>query len=200
MTLTDQPVFFNSQREFRSWLEQNHDKATEIIVGYYKVGSGRQNMTWSQSVDQALCFGWIDGIRRSIDKDSYCIRFTPRRTGSIWSVVNIKKVEELTKQGLMNPAGIAAFSKRKDIRSGIYGYEQKVLSLTPEFEKKFHANKKAREFFRSLPPSYQSTAIRWIMSAKQEITRIKRLQELIADSEAGRRIKALSYGRNESEG
>ena len=106
------PAFFKNQNEFRKWLEKNHYKETELIVGYYKVDSGRHNMSWSQSVDQALCFGWIDGIRRSIDKDSYCIRFTPRRPGSIWSAVNIKKIEELTKKGLMRPEGTAAYEGR----------------------------------------------------------------------------------------
>ena len=148
-------------------------------------------MTWSESVDQALCFGWIDGVRKSIDKDSYMIRFTPRRPGSIWSIVNINKVEELIRQGLMQPAGLAAFRLRKEEKSGIYGHEQKTVRLSPEFEEKFKAHQQAWDFFQSLPPSYHKPAINWVMSAKQEVTRVKRLDELITDSASGRKIKLL---------
>jgi uncharacterized protein YdeI (YjbR/CyaY-like superfamily) len=150
-------------------------------------------MSWSQSVDQAICFGWIDGVRKTIDKESYLIRFTPRKPTSIWSAVNIKKVEELTKQGLMQPNGILAFEKRKEHKSKIYTYEKEAVKLSTGFEKKFKANKKAWAFFQSLPPSYHRSAIDWVMSAKQEATSIKRLNELINDSEAGRKIKRLSY-------
>jgi uncharacterized protein YdeI (YjbR/CyaY-like superfamily) len=194
-----QSTFFASQAEFRTWLEQNHNKAEELIVGYYKVDSGKLNMTWSQSVDQALCFGWIDGIRRSIDKDSYCIRFTPRRPGSIWSEINIKKVKELTKAGLMMPAGLAAFNARKAEKSGIYSYETKDTVLSESFDADFRKHKRAWEFFNTLPPSYRKTAIRWVMSARHEVTRLKRLNELITDSESGRRIKALNYGQKGQE-
>ena len=152
-------------------------------------------MTWSESVDQALCFGWIDGVRKSIDKDSYMIRFTPRRHGSIWSAVNIKKVEELTGQGLMHPAGLAAFGLRKEEKSRVYAYEQKTVKLSAEYEEKFRAHPQAWKFFQSLPPSYHKPAINWVMSAKQEATRLKRLDELIADSASGRRIKQLRYGK-----
>jgi uncharacterized protein YdeI (YjbR/CyaY-like superfamily) len=140
------PTFFAKQSHFRKWLEKNHKKKTELLVGIYKVGSGKPSVTWSQSVDEALCFGWIDGVRKSIDESSYSIRFTPRRSGSIWSAINIKKVEELTKQGLMKPAGIASFEKRKENKSRIYSYEKEPLKLSPAFEKKFKANKKAWNF------------------------------------------------------
>src|SRR6476659_5155070 len=124
MNLEVQPIFFATQSEFRKWLKKNHQKATELFVGFYKVDSGKPSMTWSQSVDHAICFGWIDGVRKSIDKDSYLIRFTPRKPASIWSAINIKKVEELTKQGLMQPAGLASFEKRVESRSKIYSYEK----------------------------------------------------------------------------
>jgi uncharacterized protein YdeI (YjbR/CyaY-like superfamily) len=178
------PTFFKTQAHFRKWLKKNHSKEAELLVGFYKVGSGRQSITWPQSVDEALCFGWIDGVRKSIDKDSYTIRFTPRKPASIWSAVNIKKVEELTKQGLMEPRGIASFGKRTENRSKIYAYEKEAVKLSDEFEKIFKANNKAWLFFQSLAPSYRKPATNWVMSAKQEATRIKRLNKLIADSEA----------------
>ena len=143
-------------------------------------------MTWSQSVDEALCFGWIDGVRKSIDENSYCIRFTPRKPTSIWSAVNIKKVEELTKQGLMQPAGLASFEKRTDNNSKIYAYEIAEVKFSADFEKQFKANKKAWDFFQSLAPSYRKLSTNWVMSAKQEVTRMRRLSKLIADCEAER--------------
>src|SRR6187549_476911 len=130
MNLNVQPTFFATQSDFRKWLEKNHSKATELFVGFYKVDSGKPSMTWSESVDQAICFGWIDGVRKSIDKDSYFIRFTPRKPTSIWSAINIKKVEELTKQGLMQPAGLASFEKRTEGKSRIYSFEQEKVELT----------------------------------------------------------------------
>ena len=187
-----EPTFFPAQLDFRNWLEKNHQSETELLVGFYKVGSGKISMTWSESVDQALCFGWIDGVRRSIDQDSYSIRFTPRKSTSIWSNVNIKKVEELKKQGLMMEAGIKGFDKRKESKSGIYAFENPI-GLSEEFEKKFKANEKAWNFFRSMAPSYQKTAIHIVMSAKQEKTRISRLETLIKDSEEGLKLKRLNY-------
>ncbi len=193
MELNNRPVFFPSQKDFRSWLEENYQNSAEVLVGYYKLKTGKPSMTWSESVDQAICFGWIDGIRRSIDEESYCIRFTPRRPTSIWSAVNIKKVEELTKKGLMLPAGLAAFNLKKDEKSAIYSYENSELALTDDFEKHFKANEKAWNFFQTLSASVRKISIRWVMSAKQEITRQKRLNELINDSESGRKIKGLNY-------
>jgi uncharacterized protein YdeI (YjbR/CyaY-like superfamily) len=145
-------------------------------------------MTWSESVDQALCFGWIDGVRRSIDQESYCIRFTPRRPGSNWSAVNLKKVEELTRQGLMQKAGLEIFRQRKESSSEIYSYENKPEKLRDDFEKKFKESVNAWTFFTSQAPSYKKTATYWVMSAKQESTKLRRLEKLIEASEAGKRL------------
>ena len=179
------PIFFAKQSDFRKWLQKNHAKETELLVGFYKVGSGKPSMTLSQSVEEALCFGWIDGVRKSIDKDSYQIRFTPRKPTSIWSAVNIKKVEELKKQGLMQPAGLSSFEKRTDAKSRLYSYEKDEAAFTPNFKKQFKANKKAWQYFESLAPSYRKVSAHWVMSAKQETTRVKRLNQLIAESAAG---------------
>ncbi len=153
------------------------------------MNSGKPSMTWSQSVDQALCFGWIDGIRRSIDKDSYSIRFTPRRPTSIWSAINIKKIEELTKQGLMQSAGLASFKLRKEHRSKIYSHEKEAQKLPVDFEKKFKANKKAWDFFTTQAPSYQKVIIHWIVTAKQETTQLVRLYKVIAESGEHKRLR-----------
>lgn len=179
------PTFFTRQSDFRKWLQKNHLKETELLVGFYKVGSGKPCMTWSQSVDEALCYGWIDGVRKNIDEDSYQIRFTQRKPTSIWSAVNIKKVEALTEQGLMQPAGLASFEKRTESKSKIYSHEKEAVEFPASFRKRFKASKKAWNYFQSLPPSYKKTSIHWVLSAKQEATRIKRLNDLIADSEAG---------------
>jgi len=180
------PTFFSNQIDFRKWLAKNHKKETELIVGFYKVDSGKPSMTWSQAVDQALCFGWIDGVRKSIDKESYQIRFTPRRSSSIWSAVNIKKIEMLKEKGLMQPQGLASFENRSEERSKIYSHENKERSFSSDFESLFKKNITAWNYFQSLAPSYRKTSINWVMSAKQQTTRIKRLNELIADSEAGK--------------
>ena len=182
------PVYFQDQNEFRKWLEKNHRKESEIIVGYYKAGTGKPCMTWSQSVDQAICFGWIDGIRRSIDKERYSIRFTPRRLTSIWSNVNIKKVGELKKKGLMKKPGLEAFNNRKDSKSGVYSFEKEITKLDDNFERLFKANKIAWDFFVKQAPSYQKTRSHWIMSAKQETTKITRLNKLIMASENQNRL------------
>ena len=185
------PTYFTSQQDFRNWLLKYHDKEDELLVGFYKVDSGIPSLNWPHSVDQALCFGWIDGIRKSIDAESYCIRFTPRKPKSTWSAINIRKVEELNKLGLMHPAGLAAFEKRIEHKSEIYSYENKPERLSDDYEIMFKSHAKAWEFFKLQPPSYQRTAFFWVMSAKQELTRQKRLNELIADSEAGLKIKPL---------
>lgn len=187
------PSFFATPLHFRKWLQKNHTTKMELIVGFYKVSSGKKSITWSESVDQALCFGWIDGIRKSIDEESYCIRFTPRKPASIWSSVNINKIELLKTQGLMHPKGIESFEKRKDDKSGIYAYEKTPVALSKDFEKKLKTNKKAFSFFKSMSPTYQKIATNWVMSAKQEVTRIKRLNDLINDSEAGLKIKSQRY-------
>jgi uncharacterized protein YdeI (YjbR/CyaY-like superfamily) len=181
------PTFFGKQSDFRKWLEKNHKKETALLVGFYKTGSSKPSITWPQSVDEALCFGWIDGVRKSIDADSYTIRFTPRKTSSIWSAVNIKKMEALINQGLMQPAGLASFEKRKENKSRIYSYEKEPLKLAAVYEKKFKANKKAWTFFTALAPSYKKLGIHRVMDAKQEKTQISRLEKLISECEAGRK-------------
>lgn len=182
------PKFFPTQTDFRQWLNENHHQETELLVGFYKIGSGIPSMTWSESVDQALCFGWIDGVRRSIDAESYSIRFTPRKPKSVWSAVNIKKVEELNKLGLMKPSGMAAFAKREESKSAIYAYENKPAKFPEEFQKLFQSNSKAWDFFENQPNGYRKTMMYWVMSAKQEITRQKRLEKLITQSEFGKRL------------
>jgi uncharacterized protein YdeI (YjbR/CyaY-like superfamily) len=182
------PVFFQSQKEFREWLKKHHSTEEELIAGYYKRKTGKPSMTWSESVDQAICFGWIDGVRRNIDEDTYCIRFTPRRTGSNWSKINIRKVEELQKAGLMTPAGLEIFDKRKDKTGDRYSYENLPGSLSPEMERIFRKNKAAWTFFEKQPPSYKRVRIYWINSAKQEETKLNRLKKIITFSEQGKRL------------
>lgn len=181
--------FFPTQFDFRQWLEENHDKETELLVGFYKVGSGKPSMTWSEAVDQALCFGWIDGVRKSIDSESYSNRFTPRRPNSNWSAVNIKKIEDLTAKSLMKPAGIAAFEKRREDKSRIYAYENKPTEFPEEFEKLFRKNEKAWEFFEKQPNGYRRTIMYWVLSAKQEATQKNRLEKLIFECENERRMR-----------
>ncbi|GAA4152259.1 YdeI/OmpD-associated family protein [Chryseobacterium ginsenosidimutans] len=182
------PTFFSTQEEFREWLDENHQKETELLVGFWKVSTKKLSMSWSQSVDQALCFGWIDGVRKSIDKESYSIRFTPRKPTSIWSAINIKKMEDLTKAGLMTEAGQKAFALRKPERSAIYSHEKELATLYPDYEKQFKANKKAWEFFNNQAPSYKKVILHWITSAKQEKTRLSRLERTIKESELGKRV------------
>jgi uncharacterized protein YdeI (YjbR/CyaY-like superfamily) len=181
-------TFFKTQDDFRKWLESHHEKEMELMVGFYKVDSGKPSMSWPQSVDQALCFGWIDGIRKSIDKESYSIRFTPRRSTSIWSAVNVKKIEELTKTGLMKPAGLKAFGLRKENKTGIYSYENDTLFVESTYEKQFKENQKAWDFFMKQAPSFRKAVMRWIMSAKQEQTRQSRLEKTIKASEQQKRV------------
>ncbi len=185
-------LFFATPADFRAWLEKHHAVEMELSVGFYKRDSGRPSITWPESVDVALCYGWIDGVRNSIDEISYRIRFTPRKATSIWSAINVKRVAELTKLGLMRPAGLKAFDARKGDKTGIYAYEQrKNAKLAPAYERQFRANKKAWDFFQSQPPWYRRTAAYRVISAKQEPTRLKRLAQLIRDSEAGQPIKEL---------
>ncbi|GAB3246869.1 YdeI/OmpD-associated family protein [Larkinella harenae] len=181
-------TFFATPAEFRQWLEENHNTEKELIVGFYKVGSGKPSLTWPQSVDEALCFGWIDGIRKSIDETAYQIRFTPRQAKSIWSAVNIRRIGELIEQGLVHPAGLTVFQKRDLKKAGVYTHEQTEWQLSAEFDALLQANEKASQFFRKQAPSYQKSAIHWVMSAKQEATRQKRLTTLIEDSMNGRKV------------
>lgn len=186
-----EPIFFKDQHKFRTWLDKHHAKETELFVGLYKKSSGKANMSWSKAVDQALCYGWIDGKSKSIDKEKWCIRFTPRKANSIWSTVNINKMGVLTKAGLMKPAGLIAFEKRKQDKSSVYSHESEAKTLLPEYEKAFKANPKAWDFFNAQPPGYKKTAIHLVMSAKQQKTQWSRLESLIADSEASQRMKQL---------
>ena len=188
-------TFFPTPKHLRKWFERNHNKEKELLVGFYKVSTGKSTVTWSQSVDEALCFGWIDGIRKSIDEESYCIRFTPRKPTSNWSAINIKKVEELAKLGLMKPEGLKAFGFRKEEKSKIYAYENPEVIFNKSYEKLFKANKKAWAFYQTTTPTYRKVTTRWVMSAKQESTRLKRLNELITDCAAGRNIKSMNYGK-----
>ena len=180
--------FFATEAAFRNWLKKNHKKEKELLVGYYKVGSGKPSVTWPQSVDQALCFGWIDGVRRSIDKESYCNRFTPRKANSTWSSINIKKVEALSKAGLMTPEGQKAFELRTENKSGIYSHENEPATLSREYEREFKKNKTAWRFFTQQPPSYKKQITHWIMSAKQEKTRLARLEKTIKTSGEQKRM------------
>ena len=188
-----EPTFFATPAEFRDWLEVHHADAPELLVGYYKKGSGRASMTWPESVDEALCFGWIDGIRRRIDDERYSIRFTPRRARSVWSAVNIRRAGELIAEGRMTPAGLAAFEARDEERSAIYSYEQRHRAkLEPEQEARLRADPAVWEWFQARPPSWQRAAVYWVTSAKKPETRERRLAKLIEDAAAGRMPKALT--------
>jgi uncharacterized protein YdeI (YjbR/CyaY-like superfamily) len=183
------PLFFSAPADFRSWLGANHKKKSELWVGFYKKASGQPSITWPEAVDEALCVGWIDGLRKTIDAKSYKIRFTPRKTTSNWSAINIGRVQELTKQGRMCPAGLKAFKLRKEEKSGIYSYEnRKSAVLGGAAEKQFRSCPIAWDFFRKQPASYRQTLIWWVVTAKREETRQKRLERLIAESEESKRI------------
>jgi len=176
-------TLFRSSEDWRKWLEQNHPTAQELWVGFHKRGTGKASITWPESVDEALCRGWIDGVRKRIDEDTYTIRFSPRRPRSIWSAVNIKRVAELTSQGRMHAAGLKAFEAREAVRSRVYAYEQeRPPGLDEAFEKKFKANKAEWKLFQEQAPSYRKRASWWVMGGKKEETRRARLEKLIAES------------------
>ena len=185
------PVFFESSQAFYDWLAEHHETETEVYVGFYKTHTGKRAMTWSESVDQALCFGWIDGKVNTIDADRYMQRFTPRKPGSNWSKINVEKVARLKEAGLMRPAGIAAFERRSEDKTGVYSYEDAANGLPPEYEQRLRANPAAAEYFYSRPPGYRRTAIYLVMNAKREVTRLRRLERLIEDSAAGLDLKEL---------
>ena len=175
------PVFFKTPAEFRAWLKKHHQTEKELVVGYYKKAAGKPTMTWQESVDEALCFGWIDGVRRSYGEDAYSNRFTPRRKGSNWSAINIARVKALTKAGRMQPAGLEAFARRTEAKSRVYTYEQKdIPRFEPALEKLFKANQDAWAFFQTLPPYYRKGETRWVTSAKQQETKLRRLEQVIA--------------------
>ena len=186
------PRFFATPAAFRSWLAKHHATETELLVGFHKRATAKPCMTWSESVDEALCFGWIDAIRRRIDDDSYSIRFTRRKPTSIWSAINVRKVTELRAAGKMTPAGEAAFAHRKPHKTGVYSFERNEAAvLPPAFAKRLAANRTAATFFSAQPPWYQRTSIHWVSSAKREDTRDRRLEQLAADSAAQRWIGPL---------
>jgi uncharacterized protein YdeI (YjbR/CyaY-like superfamily) len=185
------PVYFRSPADLRDWLERHHDGATELAVGFWRTSSGNCGLTWAQAVDEALCFGWIDGVRRRVDDQRYTIRFTPRRPNSSWSAVNVARVAELTAQGRMRPAGLAAFERRTPEKSGNYSYENRPADLEGPYADQFRAEAAAWAFFRAQPPSYRRTATWWVISAKKEETRQRRLATLIEDSAHGRRLGML---------
>ena len=189
------PVFFKSANELHNWFKKNHDKCNDLWIGFYMVKSGKKAATYKEAVDEALCFGWIDGIRKNVNENSYTIRFTPRKKRSIWSNVNTKRINELITEGRVEPNGLAAFEERVKDRAGIYSFEQKEHKLLPVFEKKFKRNVKAWKFFISKAPWYQRTSIHWVMTAKQEVTRIKRLETLINDSQNERTIPLLTRSK-----
>ena len=192
-TRSTKPAFFQTPAAFRAWLEAHHATETELVVGYRKKGTGRPSIAWPESVDEALCFGWIDGVRRSLDPESYTIRFTPRKATSTWSAVNVARVAALTKLVRMTPAGARAFAARRADRTGIYSFERKEPAmLTPEEEKALRANRRAAAFFDAQAPWYRRTSLHWVVSAKREETRARRLSQLIADSASGRTIGPLT--------
>jgi uncharacterized protein YdeI (YjbR/CyaY-like superfamily) len=189
-TTATAPAFYATPEEWRAWLEANHADAREHWVGYYRRATGRPSITWPESVDQALCFGWIDGVRKRVDEQSYTIRFTPRKPTSAWSRVNVARVAELTAAGLMRPAGIAAFEART--AEGTYSYEQRdAAAFDPERDRRFRAEETAWGWFSAQAPWYRRTATHWVMSAKRDETRDRRLAQLIEDSTAGRAVGPL---------
>jgi uncharacterized protein YdeI (YjbR/CyaY-like superfamily) len=188
-----EPIFFASAAEFRDWLEEHHESESEVYLGYWKKGSGRPSLTWSEAVDQALCFGWIDSRADSIDAERYMQRFTPRRPGSNWSKINVDKVAKLTEAGLMRPAGLRAFGARREDRSGVYSFEQRDEARFPAgYEERLRANAAAWEYWQARPSGYRRTATFWVASAKREETRERRLEQLIACSAAGRHVPPLA--------
>ena len=186
-------VFFPTEADFRRWLEANHDRAPELLVGFLKKGSGRPSVDWPQARDQALCFGWIDGVRRSLGDEAYTIRFTPRRKGSIWSKVNVARYEALTADGLMTAAGVRAYEENKG-RSGVYAYENAVAEPTRDEEHDFRKNVAAWADWDKRPPGYRKVVLHWVTSAKKRETRAKRLATLIQCSAAGEKIPGYDIG------
>lgn len=183
-----EPTFFATPADLRAWFAEHAATATELHVGYWKKGTGRPSVTWPESVDEALCVGWIDGVRHSLGEDSYTIRFTPRRKGSTWSAVNVGRIEALRAEGRMTAAGLAAFEARRDDRTAIYSFEQGTPTLPPHFEQQLRAAPGAGEFFDAQPPGYRRNAIWWVLSAKRETTQQRRFDQLLAASQEGRRL------------
>jgi uncharacterized protein YdeI (YjbR/CyaY-like superfamily) len=185
-------TFFRSSAEFRRWLEEHHAKSPELWIGFNKITSGKGGLTYKEALDQALCFGWIDGIRKNLDNDTWTIRFTPRKPTSIWSRINITRVGQLTKLGLMKPSGLEAFERRDEKRTNRYSFENRPQELPPKYQKPFRAKAKAWAFFQAQPPSYRRTTTWWIVSAVKDETRLRRLAILIERCEKGERIDLLA--------
>jgi len=190
-------TFFESEAAFRRWLEANHAHSNELLVGFWKKGTGRPSLDWPRARDQALCFGWIDGVRKSLGDDSYTIRFTPRRRGSIWSKVNLARFEALKADGRMTPAGARALAENKGRRT-VYAYENESRELTEAETAQFRRNKAAWADWEKRPPGYRKVVLHWINSAKKPETRARRLATLIEDSEAGRKIGGYDISRKKS--
>ena len=181
------PKFFKVPADFHKWLEKNHDKSKELFVGFYKKASGKKSITYPEALEEALCFGWIDGVRKNIDEISYVQRFSPRKPKSIWSLINVRHVERLKTEGRMQPPGLAAYALREDKRTGVYSFENPPRELPAEYQKIFQKNKHAWEFFKNQPPYYQRTLSFYVMGAKQEATRQRRLLLLMESSANGKR-------------
>ena len=192
-------MFFETPAKFRAWLERHHDTAEELLVGFWKKDTGKPSIDWPQARDQALCFGWIDGVRKSLGADSYTIRFTPRRPGSVWSKVNLERFRALKREGAMTPAGEQAFAAGKEHRSH-YSDESAPRELAPEEIERFKANARAWEDWEKRPPGYRKVALHWVTSAKKPETRARRLATLIEDSAHGRRIASYDIGRKQQRG
>jgi uncharacterized protein YdeI (YjbR/CyaY-like superfamily) len=191
MATASAPTYFATPAKWRAWLLANHEHKTELLVGFHKTDSGVPSMTWTESVREALCFGWIDGIRRRVDDQRYTIRFTPRKPSSVWSAVNVRHVEELTAAGLMHPAGLAAFARVREGKTAIYSFEQRTVELPEPHATTFRRAKKAWAWFEQSAPSYRKAAVWWVVSAKREETQVMRLQTLIECSAAGERIPQM---------
>ena len=186
------PTHFPTEVDFRRWLKSNHETAPELLVGFWKKGTGKPSIDWPQARDQALCFGWIDGVRKSLGDDAYTIRFTPRRKGSIWSKVNVDRFKALTADGQMTPAGEQAYEENKH-KSGLYSYEKPLAALEAVETRLFRKNKKAWNYWEAQPPGYRKLVLNWITTARKPETRAKRLATLIEDSEAERRIAGYDW-------
>lgn len=191
-----EPTFFDTQADFRRWLERNHATVPEIIIGMHKRASGKGGVTYKEALDEALCFGWIDGVAHRLDAGSYTQRFTPRRPRSIWSQINIKRVEELTALGLMQPSGMAAFEARDESRTNLYAGEQASAELSPEAQAVFRKDRAAWEYYEAQPPGYRKQSAWWVISAKKPETRERRLAKLIEDSGKGKRLDSLTSPRD----
>ena len=191
---------FATSADFARWLKKHHAKAEVLWLGYHKRATGTPSITWPESVDEALCFGWIDGLRKRIDDERYVIRFTPRKTGSTWSAVNVHRMEALVALGRVQKAGLLAYEARSSDRTAIYAYEQRSPELEDQYEKLFRKNQKAWAFYQAQAPSYRKSANWWVVSAKQESTRTRRLTQLIADSAAGRRLAQYDWNQRPKQG